>query len=115
MRPRARTSGDEQTANARLVEAIGGAVVFPQVTLTSDRLLEAATRLLADRAELKSMGERARGLAVPDAFGLGDRGQQLLVELHHEAAGPGALARAEDEAIKIGREPDEVEFLHARP
>ena len=43
------TSGDEQTANARLVEAAGGAVVFPQVSLTPDGLVEAVTRLLADR------------------------------------------------------------------
>jgi UDP-N-acetylglucosamine--N-acetylmuramyl-(pentapeptide) pyrophosphoryl-undecaprenol N-acetylglucosamine transferase len=65
--PLPRTSGDEQTANAKLVEALGGAVVLPQVALSSERLLEAATRLLADRDELRSMGERARALAVPDA------------------------------------------------
>ena len=61
------TSGDEQTANARLVEAAGGAVVFPQVTLRPAGLGEAVTRLLADRAALAAMGERARSLAVPDA------------------------------------------------
>ncbi len=61
------TSGDEQTANARLVEAAGGAVVFPQVSLTPDGLVEAVTRLLSDRAALAAMGERARSLAVPDA------------------------------------------------
>jgi len=61
------TSGDEQTANARLVEAAGGAVVFPQVTLRPAALGEAVTRLLADRAALAAMGERARSLAVPDA------------------------------------------------
>jgi UDP-N-acetylglucosamine--N-acetylmuramyl-(pentapeptide) pyrophosphoryl-undecaprenol N-acetylglucosamine transferase len=61
------TSGDEQTHNARLVEAAGGAVVFPQVSLTPAGLLEAARRLLADRSGLHAMGERARSLAVPDA------------------------------------------------
>jgi UDP-N-acetylglucosamine--N-acetylmuramyl-(pentapeptide) pyrophosphoryl-undecaprenol N-acetylglucosamine transferase len=60
-------SGDEQTANARLVEAAGGGVLFPQVSLTADRLLQAVRRLLADRAALGVMGERARSLAVPDA------------------------------------------------
>ena len=71
------TSGDEQTANARLVEAAGGAVLLPQISLTPERLLEAVTRLLADRAELARMGERARALAVPDAA---DRIARLVLE-----------------------------------
>jgi UDP-N-acetylglucosamine--N-acetylmuramyl-(pentapeptide) pyrophosphoryl-undecaprenol N-acetylglucosamine transferase len=61
------TSGDEQTANARLVEAVGGAALLPQVSLTSERLLEVVTRLLANRTALARMGEQARTLAVPDA------------------------------------------------
>jgi UDP-N-acetylglucosamine--N-acetylmuramyl-(pentapeptide) pyrophosphoryl-undecaprenol N-acetylglucosamine transferase len=61
------TSGDEQTANARLVEAAGGAVLLPQVSLTPERLLEVVRRLLADRPALARMGEQARSLAVPDA------------------------------------------------
>ena len=76
------TSGDEQTANARLVEAAGGAVVFPQVSLTPDGLVEAVARLLADRAALARMGERARSLAVPDAA---DR----IVRVLFEVAGAG--------------------------
>jgi UDP-N-acetylglucosamine--N-acetylmuramyl-(pentapeptide) pyrophosphoryl-undecaprenol N-acetylglucosamine transferase len=76
------TSGDEQTANARLVEAAGGAVVFPQVTLTPGGLQEAVTRLLGDRPALGAMGERARSLAVPDAA---DRIVRVLLE----AAGTG--------------------------
>jgi len=71
------TSGDEQTANARLVEAAGGAVLLPQISLTPEGLLEAVTRLLADRAELARMGERARALAVPDAA---DRIARLVLE-----------------------------------
>ncbi len=62
-------SGDEQTANARLVEAAGGGVVFPQISLTPDLLLDAVRRVLVDRAALSAMGDRARGLAVPDAAG----------------------------------------------
>ncbi len=61
------TSGDEQTANARLVEAADGAVLYPQVTLTPAGLVEAAGKLLADPEALRAMGERARSLAVPDA------------------------------------------------
>src|SRR5216683_2861233 len=79
------TSGDEQTANARLVEAAGGAVVFPQVSLTSEGLVEAVTRLLADRTALAAMGERARSLAVPDAA---DR----IVRVLFEVAGAGRSA-----------------------
>ena len=52
-------------------------------------------------------------LAVAQTLGLGDGGEQLLVE-RHEVARLRAFARAEDETVKIGREPDEVEFLHAR-
>ena len=72
------TAGDEQTANARLVEAAGGAVVFPQVSLTPEGLVEAVTRLLADRSGLATMGERARTLAVPDAA---DRIARLLFQV----------------------------------
>ena len=61
------TRGDEQTANARLVERAGGAVVLPQSELTPERLLAEIQRLLADPQRLKQMGEHARTLAVPDA------------------------------------------------
>jgi UDP-N-acetylglucosamine--N-acetylmuramyl-(pentapeptide) pyrophosphoryl-undecaprenol N-acetylglucosamine transferase len=73
--------GDEQTANARLVEAAGGAVVLPQAELTADRLVELLTRLLADEAALKGMGAQARTLAVPDAA-------ERLAQLIREVAAP---------------------------
>jgi UDP-N-acetylglucosamine--N-acetylmuramyl-(pentapeptide) pyrophosphoryl-undecaprenol N-acetylglucosamine transferase len=60
-------SGDEQTANARLVEAAGAARLLPQSALTPASLLEVVEELLADRPALEAMGERARSLAVPDA------------------------------------------------
>jgi UDP-N-acetylglucosamine--N-acetylmuramyl-(pentapeptide) pyrophosphoryl-undecaprenol N-acetylglucosamine transferase len=59
--------GDEQTANARLVERGGGCVVLPQAELTPERLLACARALLAEPGRRKEMGERARSLAVPDA------------------------------------------------
>jgi UDP-N-acetylglucosamine--N-acetylmuramyl-(pentapeptide) pyrophosphoryl-undecaprenol N-acetylglucosamine transferase len=74
-------SGDEQAANARLVEAAGGAVVLPQADLTAGRLVDALTRLLADTAALQAMGARARTLAVPDAA-------QRLARLIREVAVP---------------------------
>ena len=59
--------GDEQTANARLVEAAGGCVVLPEVALTAEHLVTTVRQLLAAPARLKEMGERARKLARPDA------------------------------------------------
>lgn len=61
------TRGDEQTANARLVERAGGSLVLPQSSLTPERLLTDVTALLGDLRRLEEMGARARGLAVPDA------------------------------------------------
>ncbi len=61
------TRGDEQTANARLVERAGGCVILPQASLTAESLRERVDTLLADPTRLKEMGERARALAVPDA------------------------------------------------
>jgi UDP-N-acetylglucosamine--N-acetylmuramyl-(pentapeptide) pyrophosphoryl-undecaprenol N-acetylglucosamine transferase len=70
-------SGDEQTANARLVERAGGAAILPQSLLTPATLRDRVLALLADPARLKEMGDRARSLAVPDAA---DRLASLLVE-----------------------------------
>jgi len=61
------TRGDEQMANARLVERAGGAAVLPQAELTPARLVAEVKALLTDPRRLKEMGERARRLAVPDA------------------------------------------------
>jgi UDP-N-acetylglucosamine--N-acetylmuramyl-(pentapeptide) pyrophosphoryl-undecaprenol N-acetylglucosamine transferase len=60
-------SGDEQTANARMVEGAGGAVLLPQPALTPAALAGRVRDLLADPRRLKEMGDRARALAVPDA------------------------------------------------
>jgi UDP-N-acetylglucosamine--N-acetylmuramyl-(pentapeptide) pyrophosphoryl-undecaprenol N-acetylglucosamine transferase len=74
-------SGDEQAANARVVEAAGGAVILPQGDLTAERLVDTLSRLLADPAGLKAAGARARALAVPDA-------DQRLARLIREVAAP---------------------------
>jgi UDP-N-acetylglucosamine--N-acetylmuramyl-(pentapeptide) pyrophosphoryl-undecaprenol N-acetylglucosamine transferase len=60
-------SGDEQTANARLVTQAGGGAILPQSTLTPQGLLAQVKQMLADPGRLKDMGERARTLAIPDA------------------------------------------------
>ncbi|MFQ5898158.1 MAG: undecaprenyldiphospho-muramoylpentapeptide beta-N-acetylglucosaminyltransferase [Candidatus Methylomirabilia bacterium] len=59
--------GDEQTANARIVEKAGGAELLPEAELSPERLLRAIRALLADAERLTAMGERARSLAIPDA------------------------------------------------
>jgi UDP-N-acetylglucosamine--N-acetylmuramyl-(pentapeptide) pyrophosphoryl-undecaprenol N-acetylglucosamine transferase len=69
-------SGDEQTANARILEAAGGAVVLQEAGLSPERLLETVRSLLADPARLRLMGERARSLAAPDAA---DRITELIL------------------------------------
>jgi UDP-N-acetylglucosamine--N-acetylmuramyl-(pentapeptide) pyrophosphoryl-undecaprenol N-acetylglucosamine transferase len=61
------TRGDEQTANARIVERAGGCVTLPQAMLTPALLRERVDALLAEPTRLKEMGERARAVAVPDA------------------------------------------------
>lgn len=61
------TSGDEQTANARLVERAGGAAVLAQDALTPAALAERVNELVGAPHRLKEMGDRARTLAMPDA------------------------------------------------
>ena len=61
------TSGEEQTENARLVEAAGGAILVPQTALTAAGLLGVVRELSSDAARLRAMGARAQSLAVPDA------------------------------------------------
>lgn len=61
------TSGDEQTANARLVGRAGGCSILPQATLTPALLLERIQGLLGDATRLKEMAERTRTVAIADA------------------------------------------------
>jgi UDP-N-acetylglucosamine--N-acetylmuramyl-(pentapeptide) pyrophosphoryl-undecaprenol N-acetylglucosamine transferase len=72
------TSGDEQTANARLVAEAGGALVLPQSELEPETLTAAVRRLLDDREALAAMGARARSLALPDAA---ERLARLILEV----------------------------------
>jgi UDP-N-acetylglucosamine--N-acetylmuramyl-(pentapeptide) pyrophosphoryl-undecaprenol N-acetylglucosamine transferase len=61
------TSADEQTANARRMEAAGAAVVLLQDKLTPDRLADTVLRLTRMPAILAGMGAKARTLAHPEA------------------------------------------------
>ena len=59
--------GDHQTANARSLEAAGGAVLVGDRDLDPDRLAAEVDALLADPDRLDSMAGAARSLARPDA------------------------------------------------
>ena len=59
--------GDEQTANARVLADAGAAVLLPERELTPERLVGEVRALLAEPARLRTMAERARSLATPDA------------------------------------------------
>jgi UDP-N-acetylglucosamine--N-acetylmuramyl-(pentapeptide) pyrophosphoryl-undecaprenol N-acetylglucosamine transferase len=56
-----------QRENALALAEAGAARLIEEPELTGKALAAAVTDLLSDRARLAGMGERARGLAVPDA------------------------------------------------
>lgn len=58
---------DHQSFNARLAEAIGGAVHLPQAEATPERLASFVKDLLADKEHFTAMGHKLRKLASPDA------------------------------------------------
>ena len=58
---------DHQTANARSIERIGGALVLPQATTGAEALAAAVARLVEDRSAVRSLGEQAHTLARPQA------------------------------------------------
>ncbi len=58
---------DHQTANARAVACVGGAVVLPQRTISASGLARVVNKLLADRSLVTELGCSAKKLARPDA------------------------------------------------
>lgn len=60
-------TADHQTANARHLVDLGAAVLVPDAELDVDRLEAELAPLLADRAELAAMGQRAEALGFRDA------------------------------------------------
>ncbi len=58
---------DHQRKNADAFVAAGAAEMIVEAELTEERLLAALQGLLVDRKRLAEMGERAKGLAHPDA------------------------------------------------
>src|SRR5665213_1739525 len=56
-----------QEMNARILEKAGSAVVITEKQLESEKLIETLDELLANPEKMKTMGEKAGGLARPDA------------------------------------------------
>lgn len=65
--PFPQAADDHQTRNAEPFARAGAGVLLPQSQLTTEKLVEKVASLLADRARLAEMGERARQLAHADA------------------------------------------------
>lgn len=65
--PFAAATNNHQEANARVVEAAGGAVVITEPELTPERLAAAIGGIVDDRERCRAMGAAAKGLAAPDA------------------------------------------------
>ncbi len=76
--PYGAAADDHQTANARAVEAAGGATVIPQDTFTPATLADILGTLLSDPEHLATMAAHARTWSMPDAaIRLGDAVEAL--------------------------------------
>jgi UDP-N-acetylglucosamine--N-acetylmuramyl-(pentapeptide) pyrophosphoryl-undecaprenol N-acetylglucosamine transferase len=65
--------GDHQTANARVLERAGAAVLLPDGDCTPAGLVGVVEGLLADPARLAAMGRAAASVSRPDAADAGAR------------------------------------------
>jgi UDP-N-acetylglucosamine--N-acetylmuramyl-(pentapeptide) pyrophosphoryl-undecaprenol N-acetylglucosamine transferase len=59
--------GDHQSANARVLERVGAAVLMPDPSCNSDRLSRVLGELLGDPGRLESMGKAAGNMGRTDA------------------------------------------------
>jgi UDP-N-acetylglucosamine--N-acetylmuramyl-(pentapeptide) pyrophosphoryl-undecaprenol N-acetylglucosamine transferase len=65
--PFPQAADDHQRKNADAFVAAGAAVLLVEAELTADTLLDTLHALLRDEQRMNTMGERAKGLAHPDA------------------------------------------------
>ena len=65
--------GDHQTANARVLEKVGAAVLLSDAACTPAGLAGVVEELLIDSDRLEAMGRAAKGVARPDAAQAGAR------------------------------------------
>jgi UDP-N-acetylglucosamine:LPS N-acetylglucosamine transferase len=75
--------GDHQTANARVLERVGAAVLLPDPECTPTGLAGVVEELLIDPDRLETMGGAAKGVGRPDAAEAGAR----VVEAHARPGG----------------------------
>ncbi|MBM3598900.1 MAG: undecaprenyldiphospho-muramoylpentapeptide beta-N-acetylglucosaminyltransferase [Alphaproteobacteria bacterium] len=81
--PYPHATDDHQTANARLLEAAGGAWVMPQDKCDPERLAHRLKSLFAAPRMLIQAAEYARSVGQPDAAErLADLVEQTIIELH---------------------------------
>lgn len=66
--PFPRAADDHQRRNAEAFARVGAAAMLLDAEMTPERLLRELTMMLQDKASLRSMAERARTLARPDAL-----------------------------------------------
>ena len=78
--------GDHQSANARVLERVGAAVLLPDPSCDGDRLSLVLASLLADPGGLESMGKAARSIGRRDAA---DAGAAVVEESAKAATGGG--------------------------
>jgi len=76
--------GDHQTANARVLERVGAAVLVPDAECTPAGLATVVEGLLADPGLLAAMGRAAHDLARPDAAAAG----AAVVDANARRGGP---------------------------
>jgi undecaprenyldiphospho-muramoylpentapeptide beta-N-acetylglucosaminyltransferase len=81
--------GDHQTANARVLERAGGAVLLPDAECDADRLGDVLDGLLDDPAGLEARGSASRAVGHPDAAEAGAR----VVEVNARPGLRAAVAR----------------------
>jgi UDP-N-acetylglucosamine--N-acetylmuramyl-(pentapeptide) pyrophosphoryl-undecaprenol N-acetylglucosamine transferase len=65
--PSPNVTADHQTANAKLLEAAGGAIILNEAGLSAEALYRVVRALLKDIAKRERMGAVLKGLAVPDS------------------------------------------------
>lgn len=85
--PYPHATDDHQTANARAMEASGGARVLPESETTAESLAQLLEELLSDPQRLTDMASAARASATPDAV-------ERLADLVEQTAGLGGVGAA---------------------
>ncbi|MDR0324557.1 MAG: undecaprenyldiphospho-muramoylpentapeptide beta-N-acetylglucosaminyltransferase [Oscillospiraceae bacterium] len=65
--PSPNVTADHQTANAKMLENAGGAVVMPEAGLTAENLYRAVKDLLGDQSRREAMTRSLHKLAVPNS------------------------------------------------